>query len=138
MVTIICDTSILCRKQQTHKVFRNYITTWLKETYLNKFFVNSQTGIEVYINKTGIEKIVSSFGDIKAHAFTAIPSIIENANFIEAQNDNRNRPDYKTFIFKTVVVVDKDAYELWIYIRQIKNQNFLYSLNIAAQKKLQS
>lgn len=135
LMTVICSTSILCRNQLSHKEFRNEIKAWLRKSFLNTCFINGETGYQIHINNTFIEKVTSSFGDIKAHALTAIPAIIEQAMFISAEDDKRERADIiKVLKFECPVVIDTTQYLIWIYIRQTKTQLQLYSLNINAQK----
>jgi hypothetical protein len=135
----ICDTSLLCRNQQSHKEFRKSIKDWLKTNYLNTSFTNIETGFEIFINNTCMEKITNSFGDIKAHSFTAIPDIIKNEIFIESEDDKKERPDFvKILRFESLISVDKEIYEIWIYVRKTNTQNLLYSLNISVQKSLKA
>ena len=85
MIINICDTTLLVRTNQTQKEFRKQVTVWLSDNYLNKSYINLETGLEIFVNKKGIDKIVSSFGDVKAHAATLIPELIKNASFIKAE-----------------------------------------------------
>lgn len=134
MIINICDTTILCRDQLSHKEFRVVIVNWLKENYLNNSFTNTETGFSITINKTCIEKLVSSFGDIKAHAYTAIPSLIENATFNRSEDDNRNRPDFiKMLVFKSLAEINGTTYEAWLYVRQTRSHYFLYSVNMSTE-----
>lgn len=135
MIPIICDTSILCRNLESHKEFRKTVKGWLRTNYLNESFENHETGYEIFINNTFIEKVTSSFGDIKAHALTAIPEIIKHSIFINAEDDKRDRPDIiKVLKFISLIEVELVQYEVWIYVRQNKTQMQLYSININAQK----
>src|ERR1700739_776516 len=93
MIIISCDNTILCRNGRTHKEFRIEVKNWLKSNYLNSSFINDETGYQIIINNTFIEKVTSSFGDVKAHSLTAIPEIIKKAVFIKTEDDNRNRAD---------------------------------------------
>jgi hypothetical protein len=131
MVINVCDTSILCRNSKLHSEFRKEIKLWLKDNYLNKSFINFETQYEIFINNTFIEKVTSSFGDVKAHSFTAIPEIINNAIFIKSEDDKRQRVDIlKVLKFESLIKVNEVDYEIWIYIRQTNQQLQLYSLNI--------
>jgi len=135
MVINVCDTSILCRNLKPHSEFRKEVKLWLKANYLNQSFVNEETQYIIFINNTFIEKVTSSFGDIKAHSFTAIPAIIKNAIFIKAENDKKERADIlKVLKFEGLINVAGDIYEIWIYVRQTNRQLQLYSININVQK----
>ena len=135
MVVNICDTSILCRNLKSHNEFREEIKLWLKLNYLDVSFLNLETQFIIFIKNTFIEKVTSSFGDIKAHSFTAIPEIIKNAVFIKADNDKRGRSDIlKVLKFESLIEVDGTIYKIWMYVRQTKTQLQLYSININVQK----
>jgi len=131
MVISFCDTSILCRNNQTHKEFRNSIKTWLVNNYLNTSFANIETGFEIFINKTFIEKATTKFGDVKAHAFTIIPDIIKNATLIKSEDDKRGRADILEVLkFESLIEVNGEHFVVWLYVRKTKSQFQLYSLNI--------
>ena len=133
MIINVADTSILNRNQLSHKEFRGLVTEWLKDNFQNNSYTNNDTGFNVLINKTCIEKIVNSFGDIKAHAYTAIPLLIVNAIFIKSEDDNRRRPDFiKVLTFKSLIDISGEIYEVWLYVRQTKHNYLLYSVNINA------
>lgn len=135
MIVSICDTSILRRNEQDHKQFRGVVKKWLKENYLNKSFLNFETGCQIYITNSFIDKSTSSFGDVKAHSFTAIPDIVKNAIFIIADEDKKARPDIiKVLKFESLILVDEIQYKVWMYVRQTKTELHLYSLNINVQK----
>jgi len=135
MIVNICDTTILCRNQKSHNEFRTEVKLWLKANLLNSICLNTQTGYEIFINNTSIEKVTHKFGDVKAHSFTAIPNIIKNAVFISSEDDNRNRADIiKVLKFESLIQVDNIQYEVWIYVRQTRTQLNLYSLNVNVQK----
>jgi Large polyvalent protein-associated domain 3 len=131
MVINVCDNSILCRGIKSHNEFRKEVKLWLKINYLNKSFINLETEYEIFINNTFIEKVTSSFGDVKAHSFTAIPEIIKNAVFIKSEDDKKKRIDIlKVLKFESLIKLNDIDYEIWIYIRQTNQQLQLYSLNI--------
>ena len=131
MVINVCDTSILCRNSKSHNEFRKEVKLWLKANYINRSFINLETQYEIFINNTFIEKVTSSFGDVKAHSFTAIPEIIKNAVFIKSEEDKRQRVDIlKVLKFESLIKVNEVDYEIWIYIRQTNQRLQLYSLNI--------
>ena len=131
MILNNCDTTILCRNGRSHKEFRIEVKNWLKSNYLNLSFINDETGYEIFINNTFIEKVTSSFGDIKAHSFTAIPGIIKNSSFIKTEDDKRNRAEIiKVLKFESLINIDNVIYEIWIYVRETKSQLQLYSINI--------
>ena len=131
MVLTICDTSILCRNQQTQKEFRNEIKLWLKANHLNKMYLNEETGYLFLINNTFIEKVTSKFGDVKAHALTSLSNIIKNAIYVHTANDTRNRPHILNVLkYESLIEVDDKKYVVWLYVRQTKSEYQLYSLNI--------
>lgn len=131
MVLTVCDTSILCRNQQTQKEFRNEIKLWLKVHYLNVTCLNKETGYMILINNTFIDKVTSKFGDVKAHALTSLRETVENAVFTDIKGDNRDRRDIlKVLKFESLIDVDGERYNVWLYVRQTKIDYQLYSLNI--------
>ncbi len=133
MVIRFCDTSILCRNQQSQKEFRNSIKIWLIVHHLNMVHLNEETGYLFLISNTFIDKATSKFGDVKAHAFANLPSIIKNAVFINSEEDNKGRPDILRYLkFESLIDVDGKKYVVWLYVRQTKNEYQLYSLNIKA------
>ncbi len=133
MLVSFCDTSILCRNQQSQKEFRNLIKIWLIAYHLNIAYLNEETGYLFLISNTFIDKATSKFGDVKAHAFANLPSIIKNAVFINSEEDNKSRPDILRYLkFESLIDVDGKRYVVWLYVRQTKNEYQLYSLNIKA------
>ncbi|WP_299289890.1 hypothetical protein [uncultured Mucilaginibacter sp.] len=131
MVLTVCDTSILCRNQQTQKEFRNKIKLWLKIHYLNVTCLNEETGYLCFISNTFIDKATSKFGDVKAHALANLPSIIRNAIFTNSETDNKGRPDILRYLkFESLIDVDGAEYVVWLYVRQTINEYQLYSLHI--------
>src|ERR1700732_5131761 len=130
MIINICDTTILCRNNKSHNEFRTEVKFWLRTNFLNSIWMNTETGYEIFINNTFIEKVTNKFVDVKAHSFTEIPNIIKNAVFVSAEDDDRNRPDIiKVLKFESLIQVDNIQYEVWIYVRQTRTQLNLYSLN---------
>ena len=133
MVLTVCDTSILCRNQQTQKEFRDSIKIWLKSNYLNKMYSNEETGYLFLINNTFIDKVTSKFGDVKVHALTSLSEIIKNAIYINTADDTRNRPHILSVLkYESLIEVDDKKYVVWLYVRQTKSEYQLYSLNIKA------
>lgn len=133
MVLTVCDTSILCRNQQSQKEFRDSIKIWLKSNYLNKMYSNEETGYLFLINNTFINKVTSKFGDVKVHALTSLSEIIKNAIYINTADDTRNRPHILSVLkYESLIEVDDKKYVVWLYVRQTKSEYQLYSLNIKA------
>lgn len=133
MVLIVCDTSILCRNQQSQKEFRISIKHWLTANHLNTTHVNEETGYLFLIRNTFIDKATSKFGDIKAHALANLPSIIKNAVFTYSEPDNKSRPDVLRYLkFESLINIDGKEFVAWLYVRQTKSEYQLYSLNIKA------
>ncbi len=131
MILTVCDTSILCRNQQTQKEFRNEIKLWLKANDLNKIYLNVETGYLFLINNTFIDKVTSKFGDVKVHALTSLSEIIKNAIYINTADDTRNRPHILNVLkYESLIEVDDKKYIVWLYVRQTKSEYELYSLNI--------
>lgn len=133
MILSICDTSILCRNQQSQKEFRDSIKIWLKANHLNKLYLNEETGYSFLVSNTFIDKATSIFGDIKAHAFANLPSIIKNAVFKDSEQDNKDRPDILRYLrFESLIDADEKRFIVWLYVRQTRIEYQLYSLNIKA------
>lgn len=133
MVISFCDTSILRRNQQSQKEFRNTIKIWLIANHLNTTYLNEETGYLFLISNTFIDKATSKFGDVKAHAFANLPSIIKNAVFINSEEDNKDRPDILRYLkFESLINLDGKEYVVWLYVRQTKKEYQLYSVNVKA------
>lgn len=120
---------------KSHSEFRNDISKHLKTILVGKSVTNDETGILIYFNKAGIEKMVSKIGDIKSFALCNLQPILKHATFIEQQQDKRNREVIlSVWLFKVMVEIRDIEYEVWCYIRQQEDAYYLYSLNINAQK----
>ncbi len=131
MIISFCDTAILCRNQQSQKEFRNFIKIWLRTNHLNKRYLNEETGYTIFINITFIDKVTSKFGDVKVHALTSLQEIIKNAIFVNSAEDTRKRLHILNVLkFESLIDVDGERYNVWLYVRQTKNDYQLYSLNI--------
>lgn len=122
---------------QSHSDFRRSIEQHLKYVLPTRTVINNETGYTIGFNKTGIEKMVASIGDIKAIALCNLQPILWHAIFVEATADNKNRPDIIQFLlFKTPVNINGSNYEVWCYVRHRKDGLFLYSINIDAKNAL--
>jgi rRNA pseudouridine-1189 N-methylase Emg1 (Nep1/Mra1 family) len=121
----------------SHSEFRKSIEQHLKAVLKERSVINNETKIQIQFNKVGIEKIVSTIGDIKAVALCNLQLVLTNALYAEKQDDKKNRPDIiRVLLFKTVVTILENEYEVWCYIRQRSDGYFLYSLNIDTKKTL--
>lgn len=118
---------------KSHSEFRKCIETHLKSVLYTKTVVNAQTQILIRFNKAGIEKIVSKIGDTKAIAVCNLQVILMNALFIETQPDRKNRDAIlNVHLYKYDAEIEGNLYVIWIYLREMNNGYFLYSLNIMA------
>lgn len=117
----------------SHSEFRKSIATHLKSILYTKTVVNIDTQILIRFNKAGIEKIVSQIGDIKAIEVCNLQLILTFATFIETKVDRKNRQAIlAVHLYKCEVEIEDATHEVWIYIREMTNGYFLYSLNIKA------
>jgi len=118
-----------------HSSFRKEIQKHLRGTLRNKSVVNNDTGYLILFNNTGIDKMTSSIGDVKAIALCNLKLILTNAVLIEVQVDKKKRPDILSVLFYslTVIITEKE-YKIWLYIRQYQTGYYLYSLNIDNKK----
>lgn len=137
MVTTLLKGKFLRKDFESHSVYRKAIEVHLKGVLYTKTVINTETGIEISFNKSGIEKCVSQIGDIKACALCNLKIILENARLFEEQKDKRGRPEFsKILLFKTKSEIEKAIYEVWIYVRETPNGHYMYSLNVNNEKTL--
>lgn len=123
------------KEYNSHSEFRKAIEVHLKTILKGRSVINIETGMVISFNKAGIEKTVSKIGDIKSFAVCNLQPILRHAKFIEQQTDKKERVSIiSVLLFKTKVEIKECEYDVWCYIRQQEDGNFLYSLNINAQK----
>ncbi len=119
-----------------HKSFRVAIRTYLRLALKGRCVQNSDTSIKIEFNNVGIDKMVSSIGDVKAICLCNLQLILKNGILCESVPDRQNRPDIESFILlKTDVQIEEEIFECWSYIREKADGNFLYSININAEAK---
>lgn len=121
----------------SHSAFRKAVEIYLKKFLKDKTVANIDTGIVIQFYKIGIEKMVSSIGDIKACALYNLQLVLEHAQFINAETDKLNRPDIlRVLLFITNVEIKEEEYEVWSYVKERPTGYFLYSIHIDIKKAL--
>jgi hypothetical protein len=131
--TALVATQFIRSDYQSHSDYRRAIKLHLRAVLKGKCVKNNNTGISIRFNNVGIDKMISTIGDVKATCCCNLQLILKNGVLSEIADDRKNRPDIESFmLFKTKVLVDGNEYEVWTYIRKRDEGYFLYSLNIDA------
>ncbi len=99
---------------------RRAVRSWADRNLFNRRFVNSEQGMEIRVNRTGIEK-VTSHGPMPDQllAVAAIPEMIERARFIRRESDMRSPGRQLNYLhFSTAVQIGDRLYDVDLVARQ--------------------
>lgn len=114
------------------KDLRSKTKKWLKNTFSTTCLFNAETGWNIQMNTTTIDKLTSGkVGITKMYALTALAEIVRIGICKEMSTDRKERKEIRAvYTFESHVLVLGKKYKYWFIVRVLHNGKFLYAGNL--------